>query len=137
MENEKGGIQPEETELPDNVLGNSFSIQFSADDIIEVIPLFDITDHPITITDGLVSGRYSSNLGIVIKTVKDYIKYTFTKFSDIPKGHNVYHFITSNKKKFVFQYKIISGSDEKIYTHNVYTDWTALSKDFRSYKWQA
>lgn len=129
-------IQPQGTNLPDVSIGNEFRLEFSSDSMIKVVPLFNIEEQNIKIVDGIVSGVYSAIGGVNIKTVKDSVKYNFTKFSEIPEGHLVYHFITNSNTRFEFKYRVTSNQDEKIYTQYANSDWTTLSSEFRRIKWR-
>lgn len=128
-------ILPEDTDLPDLIIGQEFTIEFTSDPVseIEIEPQFNIQDYPIVITDNVISGRYTADSGVTYKTVSpDFTRSEYNKFSDIPEQDEVYHFITSRVQRYTFVYKVTSGSDVKFYTQQVFTDWTMLSQDFRS-----
>lgn len=132
-------ISPISNELPNNILGNYFDITFSTskdDPLLEydivITPLFDITQHNINISGDNISGSYTGAGSVVYKTVFNNSKYSYIAFNDIPEGHEVYKFITSNISRKAFKYKVTDGQETKIYTHYSYTNWTNLSQDFRS-----
>lgn len=127
-------IKPENTELPVLKLNQTFNITFTSENgDINIKPLFN--DQNININKGNISGKYVAG-NILVKTRYNFKDYQFTKFSDIPKGHFIYHFITSKTKEYNFKYEVSDGTNTKIYNQRVVTDWTDLSKEFREFKWQ-